>query len=300
MTSTPVHSPPSVPALPGGENHPALPETLIEPRGRWRWLPIAELWAYRDLFVMLVLRDVRVRYKQTALGVAWAVLQPLALMGLFALFLGRTAAGPTADGLPYPLFAYAGLTAWFLFATAVSAAGNSLIDSERLLTKVYFPRLLIPLGAAAVAVVDYLVAAVVLAGLMAWYGRWPGWGFLLVLPAVGMIFVTAVGVGSLLAAVNVKYRDFRHALPFLVQAWLFATPTVYLSLDAAGAGPPDWVRTVAHLNPVTGLVAFARAALLDRPLPWAEFGVGAALGAALFAVGTAYFARVEDEFADTI
>ncbi|QEL18371.1 ABC transporter permease [Limnoglobus roseus] len=274
------------------------PETLIEPPGRWRWLPLAELWAYRDLCRMLAWRDVQVRYKQTALGVAWAVFQPLVLMGLFAVFFRRVAHVATGD-VPYPLYAYAGLLPWFLFAGAVSAAANSLVDSERLITKVYFPRLVIPIGAAAVAVVDFLIAAAALVVLMLAYGSRPGWGGLLIPLAVGMIFLTALGVGSLLAALNVKYRDFRHALPFLIQAWMFATPTVYLSLDA-GTELPDWLWATAHLNPLTGQIAFARAAMLGEPLPWAAFGVGSAVGAVLLAVGVIVFARVEDGFADAI
>ncbi len=285
--------------VPPPHESPNLSETVIDPPGRWRWLPLAELWAYRDLGRVLAWRDVQVRYKQTVLGAAWAVFQPLVLMGLFALYFGRVASVPTG-GVPYPLFAYAGLLPWFLFATAVSAAGNSVVDSERLVSKVYVPRLLIPLGAAGVAVIDFAIASGVLIVLMAAYGWSPAASLVLVPVAVGAIALTAIGVGSFLAAVNVKYRDFRHALPFLIQAWMFATPTVYLNLDAAGADVPGWLRTAADLNPLTGQIAFARAAVLGQPLPWADFAVGGAVGVVLFALGTIYFGRMEDEFADAI
>lgn len=273
--------------------------TLIEPGSGWKVLNARELWAYRDLFWQLAWRDVRVRYKQTLVGAGWAVLQPALMMAIFALFFGRVANLPTG-GVPYPLFVLAGLLPWYLFATGVGAAANSLLDAERLIGKVYFPRLLVPAAAAAVAAFDFLIATGLLVVVMVAYGHGVTENLVLAVPAVGSVFVTALGVGCLLAALNVRYRDFRYALPFLIQAWMFATPTIYLSLDAAGADLPDWVRAAALANPLTGPIQFFRAAVLGGPLPWAAFLTGTAVGLVTAAVGVLYFRRVEDEFADVI
>jgi lipopolysaccharide transport system permease protein len=276
----------------------ALPETVIEPRPTWQLLGLGELWRYRDLLLLLVWRDVSVRYKQTALGIVWAVLQPALMMGVFVAFLGRLAHVPSG-GVPYPLFVYAGLLPWSFFATAVAGAAGSVVESERLITKVYFPRLLIPFAAAGAALVDLAVASGLLVVLMLAFGYWPSWAVLLVPVVVALLGLAALGVGSLLAALNVAYRDFRYVLPFLIQLWLFATPSVYLATDGAdeeglGLGGLMW------LNPLTGLIAFFRAAVLGQPLPWAALGFGAALALVLFVAGCYYFRRVEDSFADVI
>ena len=276
-----------------------LPETVIEPAPGWRLLDLAELWRYRELLFFFAWRDVKIRYKQTILGAAWAVFQPLLLMGVFWLFLGQVAKVPAGD-LPYPLFVFAGLLPWFLFATAVSGAANSLLDSERLISKVYFPRLAVPFGAAGPAVVDFAVSLAALAVLAVAYGRVPAATTALLPVAVGLILVTALGVGAFLAALNVAYRDFRYVVPFLIQAWLFATPSVYLATGAGGPELPAAVRAVMAANPMTGLVEFFRAALFGGDLPWAALGVSAAVGAGLFALGCLYFRRVEDSFADVI
>ena len=192
------------------------------------------------------LRDVKVRYKQTALGAAWAILQPAMLMVVFTIFFGRMANVPTAD-IPYPLFAYAGLVPWTFFATAITSAGNSVVGSERLITKIYFPRLAIPFAAVGAALVDFFIALSLLVAMMIYYGIAPGPGLLLVPVFLALLTLAALGVGTLLGALNVYYRDFRYVVPFLVQIWMFATPSVYMQPKADAGG---LVQTIMALNPV--------------------------------------------------
>jgi lipopolysaccharide transport system permease protein len=267
-------------------------EAVIRARRGWGALELRELWGYRELLFFLAWRDVKVRYQQTALGVAWAALQPALLMVVFTLSLGRLAGGYTG-GHPYALFVYAGLLPWTLFAAALSHAGGSVINNERLITRVYFPRLLVPFAAAGPALIDFLVATALLGALMLGYGAAPGWSLLL-LPAVALLIVlAALGVGAILAALNVAYRDFRYVVPFLVQVWMFATPTIYLPPAESSALP-------FRLNPMTGLVAFFRAAALGDDLPWGPLGYSAAAAVAAFAAGCYWFRRAEDSFADII
>jgi lipopolysaccharide transport system permease protein len=271
-------------------------ETLIRPATSWQLINVRELWRFRELLYYLTWRDVKVRYKQTLLGAAWAVLQPAMMMVVFTIFFGRMAGVPSGD-LPYPLFVYAGLLPWTFFATAVANAGNSVVGSERLITKIYFPRLAIPFAAVGAAVVDFAVAFGLLVVLMLWYGIVPGTGMLLLPALVGLIVLAAAGVGTLLAALNVAYRDFRYVIPFLVQLWMFATPTVYMQPAEASA---DGLRAFAVLNPMITFVGGFRAACLGGPVQWAELGVSAATVAAVFVLGCLYFRQVEDGFADII
>ncbi|MFO0951493.1 MAG: ABC transporter permease [Isosphaeraceae bacterium] len=286
--------------------------TVITPPTGAAVVDFAELWRFRDLLYFLAWRDVKVRYKQTALGAAWAVLQPAMMMVVFTLFFARMAGVPSGD-TPYPLFAYAGLLPWTFFATAVAQAGNSVVGSERIITKVYFPRLAVPFAAVAASAVDFLVAVGLLAVMMAWYGVSPG-PLVWLAPAVFLvILVAAAGVGTLLSALNVEYRDFRYVIPFLLQLWMFATPSVYMQLDAppaptaatattatsSPAGNPA-VRAALALNPMTGLVASFRAATLGGPVPWGRLAGSSAASAALFVAGCLYFRKVEDRFADII
>jgi lipopolysaccharide transport system permease protein len=274
------------------------PLTLVEPPRGWQGLDLRELWRFRDLLYFLIWRDVKVRYKQTVLGVAWAVLQPLLVMAVFTVFFSKLA-GVSSGDLPYPIFAFAGLLPWTFFATAVATAGNSVVGSERLITKVYFPRLTVPFAAVGAAVVDFAVACVLLAVLMVLWGIVPGVGMLVAPFIFGVIFLAAVGVGTLLAALNVAYRDFRYVIPFLVQLWMFATPTVYMQ-PAAGGSEAGWVQAILALNPMTGLIAAFRASVLGTPIPWAALAVStvAVFGACL--LGCYYFRKVEDTFADVI
>ena len=257
---------------------------------------MAELWKYRELLAFLVWRDVKVRYKQTVLGAAWAVLQPLATMLVFTLFLGPVAALPS-DEVPYPLFVFAGLLPWTLLANAVTSSSQSIVGNQNLVTKVYFPRLIIPASAACVGLVDFGIAFVMLLVMMLGYGVPPGWGMLLVPVLVLGLMVAALGVGALLAALTVAYRDFRHAVPFLVQVWMFATACIYMQADAVVG--PRW-QAVLPLNPAYGLVSNFRQAVTGRPLDLYSLAVSGAVSLALLVAGCMYFRRVERTFADII
>jgi lipopolysaccharide transport system permease protein len=257
---------------------------------------VAELWKFRELLAFLVWRDVKVRYKQTLLGAAWAVLQPAMMMVVFTVFFARMARVPAGD-LPYPLFVYAGLLPWTFFSTSIANAANSVVGSERLITKIYFPRLAIPFASVGAAVVDFAIAFGLLVAMMLWYGVMPGPAILLV-PVLCVLFaLAAAGVGTLLAALNVAYRDFRYVVPFLVQLWMFATPTIYMDPAANGAGPFD---LALMANPLAPLVAAFRAAVLGGPIPWIPLAIAAAASVTMFLAGCLYFRRVEDSFSDII
>jgi lipopolysaccharide transport system permease protein len=285
-------------------NDPGRPElaapmplqTVIEPPRGWQWLNARELWRHRELLFFLAWRDVKVRYKQTAFGVAWAVVQPLLMMTVFTAFIARLGNLSSGD-LPYPLFALAGFVLWSFFATTVTGAANSVVGSERLITKIYFPRLAVPFAAAGAAFVDFLVALVLLGGLMAAYGVAPSWGLLAAPLIVAIVGLAAIGLGTLLAALNVAYRDVRYVIPFLIQIGMFATPTIYLQPTGQEGPGMSWLLT---LNPMTGLVSAFRASLLGGPIPWEDVGVAAALSLGLFLAGCLYFRKVEDSFADVI
>lgn len=281
---------------PGSFGRIAPLRTVIEPRPGWRLIDLRELWRYRELLFFLTWRDVKVRYKQTALGVAWAILQPLATMVVFTLFLGRVASTPGV-GVPYPLFIFAGLLPWTFFATALASAGQSVVGSQNLVTKVYFPRLLIPMGAVGAGLVDLLIAFGLLLVMMLAYGVAPGRG-LIFAPVIALLLtITALGMGALLAALTVAYRDFRHMVPFLVQTWMFATPSIYLQSGSAIA--PKW-RPFLSLNPAQGLIDNFRRALFGERLDLYGLAVSGVVGVVVLVVGCAYFRRVEREFADII
>jgi lipopolysaccharide transport system permease protein len=267
---------------------------VIEPPRGWRALDLAELWEYRELLWVLTERDIKVRYKQTVLGFAWAIIQPVMMMVVFSIFFGRLAKMP-ADGLPYPIFVYAGLLPWTFFANTISTSANSLVASSSLVSKVYFPRLVIPLSSAGSGLVDFAIALVILLAMMAWYGI--GWTvslFLAPLLIAGMIFI-ALGVGVVLAALNVAYRDFRYVIPFMVQFWLFATPVVY----PASIVPEQW-RWVLFLNPMAGFIQGFRSAFLGQAFDGTAVAVSFAVSVVIFLVGIAYFEKVERRFADII
>jgi lipopolysaccharide transport system permease protein len=256
---------------------------------------LKDLWEYRELLYFLVWRDVKVRYKQTVLGAAWAIIQPFFTMVVFSIFFGRLAKIPS-DGIPYPIFAYCALLPWQLFAHALTESGNSLVASQNLITKVYFPRLVIPLSAVLAGIVDFGIAFVVLLGMMAYYGITPTVAVatlpLFLLLALG----TALGVGLWLSALNVQYRDVRHTIPFLAQFWLFATPVVY----PASLVPEFW-RPLFGLNPMAGVVEGFRWALLGTAQsPGPLLAVSVAVVFALLVGGLYYFRRMEKTFADVV
>lgn len=285
----------------GADPQLAFPLTVIRPRRGWQLLNVRELWQFADLFYFLTWRDVKVRYKQTVLGASWALLQPAMMMVVFTIFFGRLA-GVRSGGVPYPLFAYAGLVVWTFFSAAVSTAGNSIIGSERIITRIYFPRLLIPFSSVAAAVIDFLIAFGLLLVLMLAYGIYPGWQMLLAPLFFGLIALAAAGMGTLLAALNVAYRDFRYVIPFMMQLWMFATPSVYMDLDAMQAeeGYGDSWKALFVLNPLTGLVEAFRASCLGGTISWGQTGLCALAVLVLFLAGCFYFRKVEDNFADII
>jgi len=268
--------------------------TVIEPPSGWRAVDWAELWEYRELLWTMTTRDIRVRYKQTVLGAGWAIVRPLLTMILFTVIFGRFAKMPS-DGLPYPIFVYAALLPWTFFATAVTAGASSLVGSASMLSKVYFPRLIIPLSSVGGALVDLLVSAGFLLLMMLWYGV--GWTaqLALALPLLVLLVAIGAGVGTLLSAVTVTYRDFTHITPFLVQLWMYATPVVFpLSIV-----PERW-RRLLYLNPMTGIVEGFRAALLGKPLDLIALASSFAWAVVLLVAALAYFERVERRFADII
>ena len=268
--------------------------TIVDPSSGWAAPRLGDLWTYRELLFFLVWRDVKVRYKQTALGVAWAVLQPLLTMFVFSLFFGRLAR-MASDGLPYPVFNLAGLVPWTFFAFGLNEAATSVVGSRHLITKVYFPRLAIPLATVLAGLVDFAIAFLLLLLVMAWYGIVPGLEALFVIPLVLLAFVTALGVGLWLAALNVQYRDVRYVLPFLTQLWLFATPIVY----PTSLVPAAW-RPVYGLNPMVGVVDGFRWALLGSAPPGPALAVSACAALALALGGIFYFRRMERAFADIV
>jgi lipopolysaccharide transport system permease protein len=272
------------------------PVAVIEP-GRSRLIEgLAELWDFRELLYFLTWRDVKVRYKQTLLGATWAVLQPLFAMLIFTIFFGYLAGiSAQTGGIPYPLFAYAGLLLWTFFANAISNGGNSLVNSAHLITKVYFPRMIVPVAAVAAGLVDLAIAFLLLVVLMLYYGVGLTWGLAL-LPLYALLLTAlAAGMGTWIAALNVKYRDVRHVLPFLIQLWMFVSPVIYPSSFV----PEKW-RWVLELNPLTGIIEGFRAALFGRDPNWRAIGIACAVTAGVLAFAVVFFRRTERRFADII
>ncbi len=268
--------------------------TVIEPSRGWRMLDVGEFWAYRELLWVLVLRDIRVRYKQTVLGVLWVILRPLASMALFTVIFGKLARIPS-DGSPYAVFVFAALVPWTFFAAAVAASGNSLVGSSGLIGKIYFPRLVIPVAAVGSGLVDLAVSAAFLLVLMPFFGV--AWSArLLAVPLlVGAVLVMALGVGTLFSALTVAYRDFGSILGFVLQIWMYATPVIYPSTLI----PQEW-RWALHANPMAALIEGFRSAFLGKPFDLPAIGFSCAVAAAVFVAGVAYFEKIERRFADII
>lgn len=270
------------------------PISVLEPRSGWIPIGWRELWEYRELLGFLVWRDVKVRYKQTVLGAAWAILQPLTTMVMFSLLFGRWAKMPS-DGLPYPVFAFAALLPWTFFSGAVSAAAVSLVGNSHLISKVYFPRLLIALSSIGTGLVDFAIALVVMLALLAVYGIGLTWQ-LAAIPALTLLMVLcACGVGSLLAALCGMYRDVRFVVPLLLQLWMFASPVIY----PTSLIPAEW-RWVIFLNPLAGAIDGFRSALLGLPFAWSAIATSSGVALASVWIGFSYFRRVERRVADLI
>jgi lipopolysaccharide transport system permease protein len=268
--------------------------TIIRPTKGWRSLDLKELWAYRELLWVLTARDIKVRYKQTSLGITWAVIQPFMMMIVFSIFFGKLANMPS-DGLPYPIFAYAALLPWTFFANSLGGSSSSLLASSNLINKVYFPRLIIPLSSVGSWLIDFFIASFILLALMLWYGIGWTWNLLAVPFLVVAVTFSALGAGTLLSALTVSYRDFRYVVPFLLQFWMFATPVVY----PASIVPEQW-RWALHVNPMAGLIEGFRSAFLGRPFDGTALAISSTAAFMMFLIGIAYFEKVERRFADII
>ena len=277
-------------------NNSTVPITVIEPKKGWVPIDLKEIWEYRELLYFLTKRDIKVRYKQTVLGGLWAIIQPAFTMIIFTLFFGRLAKMPS-DGMPYPIFVYVGLLPWTYFANAVSGSGNSLVGSANLITKIYFPRLIVPTSASLAGLLDFFVAMFVLGILMIHHSFVPSIGGLLLFPfLVGLTFLCAVGVGLWLSAMNVHYRDIRYAIPFLVQVWMFLSPVIY---------PVSIVNQkyqwLLALNPMGGVIKAFRASILGhQPIDWLLLGLSTAIILLILGSGLFYFRRMEKVFADVV
>jgi lipopolysaccharide transport system permease protein len=275
-----------------GHVSPRTPSILI---GRRRdSLDVGELWAHRELFYILTWRDIKVRYKQSLLGVTWVILQPLLTMAIFTLLFGRLAKMPS-EGQPYPIFSYAGLLPWTFFSTAVTNSSNSLVANTNLITKVYLPRLLIPIAATAAPLLDLAIASLILFVIMPWYGVALHLNLLLLLPLVALTVVVASSVGIFTSAMNVKFRDIRHALPFVIQIWMFVTPVIY----PVSFLPARW-RWLLYLNPLAGIIDGFRAAIFARAPEWSILGSSVVVSVILIATTVYFFRRMERQFADVI
>jgi lipopolysaccharide transport system permease protein len=272
-----------------------LPRTRRKPTQGWAWPKFRELWEYRELLFFFVWRDIKVRYKQTVLGAAWAIIQPFFTMVIFSLFFGRLASIPS-DGLPYPIFSYAALVPWTFFATALTQASNSLVLSANMVKKIYFPRLTLPIATVLAGIVDFALAFIVLMGMMFFYGLTPTINILWLPIFLLLALITSLGVALWLSAMNVQFRDVHYTIPFLTQAWLFVTPIAYPSSLLS----EPW-RTLYGLNPMAGVVEGFRWALLGTDTaPGPMTLVSAVVALVLFFGGALYFRRMEQNFADVL
>jgi lipopolysaccharide transport system permease protein len=278
-----------------GADGESLPVLRIEPSRGWVSLKLRELWEYRELLYFLTWRDVKVRYKQTALGAAWALIQPFLTMVVFSLFFGRLAKIPS-DGIPYPIFSYAALVPWTFFANGLAQSSNSLVGSANLIKKVYFPRLTVPIATVFSAAVDFLLSFVVLIGMMLYFGIVPTVNVLWLPAFLLLALVTALGVGLWLSAMNVQFRDVRYVVPFITQFWMFATPIAYPSTLL----PEKW-RMLYALNPMVGVVEGFRWALLGtRTAPGLMVAASSVAALVILISGAFYFRRMEKSFADVV
>lgn len=270
-------------------------EVNIKPIKGFFNIDLKEIWRFRELFYYLAQRDIKVRYKQTSIGIAWAVLQPFLTMVVFSVFFGKVA-GISSGEIPYPIFAYAGLLFWNYFASSLTSASNSLVAEQGIIQKVYFPKIIIPLASSVVFVFDFLFAFIVLIGLMFYYHFFPTiTGILIIIPSLLITFLSFSGLGLILGSLNVKYRDVRYALPFFIQILIFLTPVIYPSTIL---GKYQWLM---YLNPMTGVIEAMRAGLLGiGAINWPVFGLSAASSVFIFLLWILYFSRYEKFFADII
>ena len=269
--------------------------TIIKPKKTFSWNDIKEIWQYKELLYFFSWRDLKVRYKQTAVGVLWAIFQPFMTMVVFTIFFGKFAKMPS-DGIPYPIFVYTGLLLWQFFSSALSDTSNCLISNKSIITKVYFPRLLLPVSSVVTKLVDFAIASIILIGLMAYYNYLPNLTGLLILPLLLLItFAASVGGGLFLASINVKYRDVRYVLPFFIQMMLFVTPVIY---PTSIAGKYSWILA---MNPMTGVIKAARAAILgNAPINWELLLISGIACLIMLIIGIIFFKKTERYFADIV
>lgn len=272
----------------------STPTIVIKPLRGWMPINLRDLWAYRELLYFLTWRDIKVRYKQTVLGFAWAIIQPFAMMVVFTLFFGNLLNVPS-EGIPYPLFNYAAMLPWTLFAQGISRSSDSLVGNTNLVQKVYFPRLIMPLASVLAPVVDFAIAFVILIGMMFYFGYPPTLSILWLPVFIILALITALGVGLWLSVINVKYRDVRYTIPFIVQLWLFASPVVYSSSLL-----PARFQAIYGLNPMAGVIEGFRWALLGTEPPGSLIAVSAIIVIVILISGAFYFRRNEKSFADVI
>jgi len=256
---------------------------------------LREYWMYRELFYFLAWRDVKVRYKQTVLGIGWAIIQPFLSMIVFTILFGKLGKMPN-DGIPYPVFYFAALLPWMYFSTTLSTSSNSLVSNANLITKVYFPRMILPSSSAVSGLVDFSIGCVLLVGILAYYQMSPGWGILLWPLMIMPLVVLALGVSMMLAALNVRYRDIKYTVPFFLQIWLFVTPVIYPSSMV-----PEKFRALMALNPLAGIIDTFRASIVpEKPIDWQLLTGSLLLTVVIFSAGCAYFRKTERSFADIV
>lgn len=272
----------------------SVPTIRIRPSKGWNPINLGEIWAYRELLYFLIWREIKVRYKQTILGFAWAIIQPLFMMVVFSLFFGRLANLPS-EGIPYPLFSYAALLPWTLFSEGLTRSSGSLVADQNLVQKIYFPRLIMPLAGVLSPVVDFAIAFVILIAMMFYYGYTPTVQILWIPVFTILVLITALAVGTWFAAINARYRDVRYAIPFLIQLWLFASPVVYASSIL-----PERFQVIYGINPMAGVIEGFRWALLGTGSPGYMLIVSIAIVIVFLVSGAYYFRRMEKTFADLI
>jgi lipopolysaccharide transport system permease protein len=268
--------------------------TVIRPIKGWKKLNLVELWEYRELLLAFCVRDIKIRYKQTVLGAAWAILQPLVTMLIFSIIFGRLAGIPS-DGFPYPVFVYSGLLPWMLFSNAISSSSGSMVGSAHMVSKIYFPRVVIPFSAVGSGLVDFTVSACILLLLMFVYDVPWTWQLIMTPVLLTGVILVALGVGTALSALTVSYRDFRYVVPFMVQIWMYLTPVVY----PLGFIPEKW-RWLLYLNPLTGYIEGFRSVFLGKPFDFVGISSAVILTMFVFLGGLKYFRKVEQRFADVI
>jgi lipopolysaccharide transport system permease protein len=271
-----------------------IPHKTITPRRGWLSINWAEIWRYRELLYFLTWRDVKVRYKQTTLGILWAFIQPFMKLVVFSVIFGRLAK-IDSEGFPYPIFLYAGLLPWQFFSEALNRSSTSVLGSGGLLTKVYFPRLIIPIASVGGCLVDFVIEFAILFGLMIYYGVAPSLGLLWVMPLTVMTILAALGAGILFSSLTVRFRDFRYVLPFLVQIWMYVTPVIY----PVTIIPQKW-QWIILLNPMSGIVDAYRSAILGKAIAWGQLSLSLTIAAVVFLFGLYYFRKMESEFADIV